>query len=423
MSNARGPTYPEDARLDTRTKATLSAVMAVAAAVFAARTAAAQISAPASQPSVIYGTDDRLDIYEVADPAVLDWASSTCGLVNDAQLIDNGDGTYGLITEDYLQGPFPPCPGEPFADQPVAPWCSAFVVGDDLIATAGHCFYESYLGTVRFVFGFKMLNATTALTTLTESQVYTGVELLGHQFSDEYDYAVVRVDRPITAPGAYPLPLRRSGSVPVGTNLSVIGHPASLPLKAAVGPGPVVRANGSPGFFVASLDTYGGNSGSPVFDAATGLVEGILVRGETDWDFSAPDCFTSNVVPEDGGRGEDVSKTTTFTEFIPESGEGEGAPQEDHSADIDGNGHISLSELLRVIQFFNSTGYHCDAGTEDGYSPGAEDQACAQHTSDYRPADWLINLSELLRLIQLYNMGPLIPCLEGEDGFCPASSL
>jgi hypothetical protein len=32
---------------------------------------------------------------------------------------------------------------------------------------------------------------------------------------------------------------------------------------------------------------------------------------------------------------------------------------------------IQLSpELTRLIQFFNSRGYHCQAGTEDGYAPG-----------------------------------------------------
>ena len=35
------------------------------------------------------------------------------------------------------------------------------------------------------------------------------------------------------------------------------------------------------------------------------------------------------------------------------------------------------------------------------------------------PPDWEINLSELLRLIQFFNSGGYHRCLEGEDGFCP----
>jgi len=90
-----------------------------------------------------------------------------------------------------------------------------------------------------------------------------------------------------------------------------------------------------------------------------------------------------------------------------------------HTADQDLNYLINLSELLRVIQFYNSEGLHCQAGTEDGYAPGPGDASCTAHDSDYNPQDWLINLSELLRLIQFFNSGGYHPCEGSEDGFCP----
>ena len=91
-----------------------------------------------------------------------------------------------------------------------------------------------------------------------------------------------------------------------------------------------------------------------------------------------------------------------------------------HKADTNMDNVIDLSELLRVIQFFNSGGYHCDAAGEDGYAPGsAGDTSCAPHSADYNPVDWNIDLSELLRVIQLFNSGGYHPCAEGEDGFCP----
>lgn len=94
-----------------------------------------------------------------------------------------------------------------------------------------------------------------------------------------------------------------------------------------------------------------------------------------------------------------------------------------HSADPDGDNLINLTELLRVIQFFNSAGFHCEEGTEDGYAPGPGDQTCTPHASDYAPSgpDWHIALTELLRIIQFYNSGGYHPCPgEGtEDGFCP----
>ena len=96
-----------------------------------------------------------------------------------------------------------------------------------------------------------------------------------------------------------------------------------------------------------------------------------------------------------------------------------------HSADISGNGRISLSELLRVIQFYNSETYSCAAESEDGYTPESGACDCTPHASDYIHQDWRIELSELLRLIQLYNMKRYATApggIEGsEDGFMPVS--
>ena len=93
------------------------------------------------------------------------------------------------------------------------------------------------------------------------------------------------------------------------------------------------------------------------------------------------------------------------------------------TADQNGDFVISLSELLRVIQFYNSLGLHCQAGTEDGYAPGAGgDTSCAPHDSDYNPQDWVISLSELLRVIQFYNVGSYHACTGSEDNFCLGSA-
>ncbi|WP_420540401.1 S46 family peptidase (plasmid) [Paenibacillus polymyxa] len=55
---------------------------------------------------------------------------------------------------------------------------------------------------------------------------------------------------------------------------------AHYPIKSGFAVGAAVRDNPPNAFFVANLDTYGGNSGSPVFNSDTHEVEGILVRGE-----------------------------------------------------------------------------------------------------------------------------------------------
>ncbi len=88
---------------------------------------------------------------------------------------------------------------------------------------------------------------------------------------------------------------------------------------------------------------------------------------------------------------------------------------------------VTLTELLRIIQFYSSGGFQCadDPGsTEDGYVPGpGANHDCCAHDSDYSPSgpDWEVKLTELLRVIQFYNSGGYHYCPgeSTEDGFCP----
>ncbi len=113
----------------------------------------------------------------------------------------------------------------------------------------------------------------------------------------------------------------------------------------------------------------------------------------------------------------------TLAEGEGEATEGEGDVQPtNHSADINLYFVINLSELLRVVQLYNSQGHHCgNANSEDGYVAGSNINLldCAPHDSDFDPQDWSIALSELLRLIQFYNAEAYTACPAGEDGYCP----
>ena len=88
----------------------------------------------------------------------------------------------------------------------------------------------------------------------------------------------------------------------------VIGHPTGIPTK--ISDGAKVRMLATK-YFVANLDTYGGNSGSAVLNAQSGEVEGILVRGENDYvPAEGRDCQVSNHCTNEGCRGEDVTYIT-----------------------------------------------------------------------------------------------------------------
>ncbi len=96
-----------------------------------------------------------------------------------------------------------------------------------------------------------------------------------------------------------------------------------------------------------------------------------------------------------------------------------------HSADTDNDGRLRLPEILRIVQVYNSPGYHCANGpyaTEDGFALGPGDlTACEPHDADLPPQDWAFNITEVLRTIQIYASTGYTYCPEAntEDGFCP----
>lgn len=271
---------------------------------------------------VIYGVDDRMEAHEIPDGPVKVSSNGVASLIDVRDIEDNGNGTSTIRTVSFGVAQNL-CNSERFRDQPTGPFCSGFLVGKQLIATAGHCIDSNNVARTRFVFGFKMNEDGTANVVIDNDDIYAGVSIVAHRLeSAGADYAVIKVDRNVTDRPV--LPLRRTGKIEDDREVYVIGHPSGLPLKYASGA--EVRENDADEFFVANLDTYGGNSGSPVFNKTTHVVEGILVRGETDF-VTSGSCRVSNVCSTNGCRGEDVTRATEFASSVPEDiGDDEDTP-------------------------------------------------------------------------------------------------
>lgn len=265
----------------------------------------------AEEGKVIYGADDRLDIYQVSDARLLKLADSTVGLFNSYDVTVAGSKAK-LATESYADG-YGLCKEEPFYEQVTGAFCSGSLVAPDVIMTAGHCVKtEDACRNTKFVFGFAVKTKGVMPTEVPASEVYGCARLLGReQVGTGADWALIKLDRPVA--NHAPLKYNTADTVKNGDPLLVIGHPAGLPTKIAGGA--TVRDASPKGYYVANLDTYGGNSGSAVFNARTGVVEGILVRGENDYVYKNG-CRVSNVCASDACRGEDVTKLSAVTAFF-----------------------------------------------------------------------------------------------------------
>ena len=267
---------------------------------------------------LIYGADDRREAYELADPAHIAVSNSTVAVLDVGDL-SSVPGGVRIDTSQIYGARYGLCSSEPYRDQPTTPFCSGFLVGPDLVATAGHCIDGSTCPSVAFAFGFEMLDANTVQDVVGADDVYFCAAVVARAETSTDDFAVVRLDRPVA--GHLPLAIRRAGSIGLGAPVAVAGHPAGIPMKVAGGA--TVRSNGHPNYFESNLDTYGGNSGSPVFDA-NGVVEGILVRGNTDFVTTGKGrrrCQVSNECDDNGCPGwEDVSRIARIVPFVPVGG-------------------------------------------------------------------------------------------------------
>lgn len=304
-------------------------------------TAVSLLALPAlSTTPVIYGEDNRQEVYE-ATAFQQKLASSAITMVEKIKITrsENKPGLAQLeqtTLRSWLESQFAEeksiklsksaqeavdqkisfCASERFTEQPNPGMCSGFLVAPDLIVTAGHCAtIENMCETYSWVFDFRVDAVTkTAGVDVKEENIYNCKKVISANLSTGMglDYGLIQLDRKVT--DRAPLEIRSLGQVDSKSSLLVIGNPSGLPLKVATGAN--VRKNVHPFYFSANLDTFQGNSGSAVINADTGVVEGILVRGEEDFEANMGlMCIEAKRCDDSGCRGEDISRMTQIPEY------------------------------------------------------------------------------------------------------------
>lgn len=239
-----------------------------------------------SHTESVYGSDDRMDIHQTTP----EWRerARAVGLVVERQFLSRTPDGMALTTEP-LTSSMGVCSDQTYANEPSVTAGTGFLVAPDLLVTAGHVVDGTGgCDELAIVFDFAYGSADGEIEEIRiarDENVFFCKSVIAYREEAEgADYAVVRLDRPVT--GRTPLTLRTSGQVPEGTPLTIIGHPSGLPMKIAAGDSRVRKVEKEDGYFRSDLDSFAGNSGSPVFNSETGVVEGILVRGAEDYEFT-----------------------------------------------------------------------------------------------------------------------------------------
>jgi V8-like Glu-specific endopeptidase len=285
---------------------------------------------PVSEPRAIYNIDGRFEIFEIlefheafSEPSnrFNEYVGSTGLQLRRSQIYEIPNTSTVAISprkpklSQIFSGGL--CPSERYRDQPAIGTCSGFLATSELYVTAGHCIKsEEDCTSSAFAFDIGYRSKNDDMFVRPKSDIFYCKDIVKTSMSaDGEDFAIIRLDRPATTRPTVGAKMRSSGKVNEDGFL-VVGHPMGLPTKVTLG-GSLV-ANTSEKFFVADIDAYQGNSGSPVYGSA-GVLEGILVRGERDFELvseNSETCWRSKTCSSTNCRGEDVVRASIILPFI-----------------------------------------------------------------------------------------------------------
>ncbi len=284
---------------------------------------------------LIYGSDNRSDIYEFLQRNTINIPEELeKNLENRIKISDNADSVVSLIDRDNINlgednivtlkdinlkkrifldkgRKYYLSEKERFKDQPSIAFGTGFLISNSIIATAGHCIEGIELDNIRFVFNYQMLDEAH-LYSISKNDIYVGKEVLKKKVNsfNGLDFALIKLNRNVIDHNA--VKVRTEGFVNGFQSVYVIGHPCGLPVKIDINSRIVDNSNQN--FFVTNLDAYQGNSGSPVFNKETHKVEGILVRGCTD--FILKNGFWESMVINDHNiGGEECTRITKTLQY------------------------------------------------------------------------------------------------------------
>nr|MBK7070297.1 trypsin-like peptidase domain-containing protein [Deltaproteobacteria bacterium] len=239
-------------------------------------------SEPQSGQTLISESDDRKEVFEHENAWMRSYAEQATVSLVDESFFVTVNGVTTMLDGPTLGESLNLCPGERYAEQRRHAFCSGTLIDDDLVLTAGHCINEDHTcANTRFVFNDHYI-APGVRHPFSPSNAFQCEEVVVHQQGDvnlgQPDFAIVRLRNSAT-PIFQPAPVRRVADLlDSGQHVKIVGFPYGIPAKIDM-EGNVTHRSVLSNYFVSSLDSFGGNSGSGVYESDGYTLAGILIGG------------------------------------------------------------------------------------------------------------------------------------------------
>ncbi len=233
----------------------------------------------------VYGKDDRLDWYELKKDKAKKEAfnnSQAVGLLfpNKQKLKEYRD-TYLELEAQLLK--YNPgkklCGGFQFKHQRVPPLgiCTCFLIGPNLIATAGHCLEKKKSTEAEILLDCYASESCDKMEQIRTNPIYSIDSCLFFRDDKLVDLAIYRLAEKVDSHQILTLDFSMPATLQA---LYAWGHPYGLPLKFVDGS---ILAKVEDNKCQTQLDMSAGNSGSPIFAQSTNQVIGVFVAGSRDY--------------------------------------------------------------------------------------------------------------------------------------------
>ena len=234
--------------------------------------------------------------------------SNAVGMILERDKITQlGKDFYQIDDQQTLGKRYNLCPTEAFYSQPVVGVGTAWLYDSNKMVTASHVL-ESNIKNYIVIFGFQILNEYGLIDVfISKAAIYDIKKIIKKDI--DLDLVAFELDRAaIGIPLAWENAPKSTGRA---TEIYMIGFPTGLPMKVALNAN--IEEATHPSYFYTSLDSFQGNSGSPVFNFYTNKVIGVLVSGEIDYAFNG-NCYYSPVCKIPYCKGEKVIRIERFME-------------------------------------------------------------------------------------------------------------
>lgn len=263
----------------------------------------------------IYGEDDRQLVFQSSEESVQTFSESIAAKLRVPPRAV-GNGKYIIETKNLNEHIANLCPGENFEYAQTASNCTGFIVDEDVMATAAHCLSDQdECNKSNWLFSSEI--DPHAKEPIVDKEDFVQCEYIintVNNYISKNDWVLFKVSKSTKKRPS--LKFRTSGKINDNARLTVIGHPNGLPLITS-GTSKIVE-NHNQFIFKINSDTFGGNSGSPVFNENTGLVEGILKNGDLDYKFvKSRNCRETYKCLPGQCKGEGVVRITNIPELVP----------------------------------------------------------------------------------------------------------